>query len=62
MIGDAGPSLEQLRAEASYARERLALYRRRVLLGQGDPRRLAELKRIADGALKRLRRAEDSSG
>lgn len=52
------PPLDELRAEARYASERLALYRRKVLLGHGDPRRLAELERIAEGALKRLRRAE----
>jgi hypothetical protein len=52
----AGPSIEELRAEARYADQRLALYRRKVLLGRGDARRLAELERIADGAGERLRR------
>src|SRR3954466_14950419 len=41
-----GASLEELRAEAEHAAQRLALYRRKVLLGQGEPRRLAELERI----------------
>jgi len=62
MSGNPVPSLDHLRAEERYARERLALYRRRALLGRGDPRRLAELERIADGALKRLRHAEDAAG
>jgi hypothetical protein len=30
------PSLEQLSAEAVHASQRLALYRRKVLLGRGD--------------------------
>jgi hypothetical protein len=49
-----GASLEELRAEAEYAGQRLALYRRKMLLGQGDPRRLAELERISTGATARL--------
>jgi len=51
------PSLAELDALAQHARERLALYRRRVNLGRGDPRRLAELERIAKGAADRARRA-----
>lgn len=62
MNGPAEPTLDQLRVESRYARDRLALYRRRVLLGRGDPRRLAELQRIADGALQRLQRAEQARG
>ena len=53
----AEPSIADLRAEAAHASQRLALYRRRILLGRGDPVRLAELQRVADGADQRLRRA-----
>jgi hypothetical protein len=52
------PSLEELRAEAAHASERLALYRRRVLLGRGDQRVLASRQRTFDGATDRLRRAQ----
>jgi hypothetical protein len=51
------PSLAELRALSEHAAHRLALYRRRVYLGQGDPKHLAELERIAAGAADRLRRA-----
>jgi hypothetical protein len=54
-----GVSLEELRAEDKHAAQRLALYRRKVLLGQGEPRRLAELERISEGAADRLERARD---
>jgi hypothetical protein len=57
-----GASLEELRAEASHAAQRLALYRRQVLLGRGDPRRLAELERISVAAAERLTRAREPSG
>jgi hypothetical protein len=50
--------LAELRAEARYAGERLALYRRRVLTGRGDARTLAERERAATGATDRLERAE----
>ena len=53
-----GASLEELRAEAEYAAQRLALYRRKVLLGRGDTRRLDELERISTGAADRLKRAQ----
>ena len=53
------PSLEELRAEAAHAAERLALYRRKVLLGQGDQRVLASRERVAHGAAERLRRANE---
>ena len=53
-----GAPLEELRAEAEYAAQRLALYRRKMLLGQGDARRLAELERISTGAAARLERAQ----
>lgn len=51
------PTLAELTALARYATERAALYRRKVLIGRGEPRRLAELERIAAGADSRLRRA-----
>ena len=51
------PSLAELEAGATHARQRLALYRRKVLMGNGEPRRLAELERISDGAAARLRDA-----
>jgi hypothetical protein len=53
------PSVEELRALADHAEQRLALYRRRTYVGRGDPQRLAELERIAEGAGARLRRALD---
>jgi hypothetical protein len=52
------PSVAELRALAEHAANRVALYRRRVYLGQGDPKHLAELERIAAGAADRLRRAQ----
>jgi hypothetical protein len=51
-------ALAELKAEASYAAERLALYRRRMLMGNGEPRVLAERERIAAGAAERVKRAE----
>jgi hypothetical protein len=51
------PTLAELQALADHASQRLALYRRRMYLGRGDARRLAELERIATGAAARLRRA-----
>jgi hypothetical protein len=53
------PSLDELRALSEHAAHRLALYRRRMYVGRGDPQRLAELERIAQGAAERLRRARD---
>jgi hypothetical protein len=50
-------SLVELRAASQHASLRLALYRRRTYLGRGDPQRLAELERVAQGASERLRRA-----
>jgi hypothetical protein len=52
------PSVAELRALAEHAMKRLALHRRRVYVGRGDPQELAELERIAQGAADRLRRAE----
>jgi hypothetical protein len=56
------PSLAELAAEADHASQRLALYRRRVNLGRGNPQRLAELQRVADGAASRLQRARRAAG
>jgi len=53
-----GASLEELRAEAKHAAQRLALYRRKILLGRGDVHQLAELERISTGAAARLKRAQ----
>ncbi len=53
------PSLPELRAAAADAERRLALYRRRVYLGRGEPGRLAELERIAAGAASRVRAASE---
>jgi hypothetical protein len=50
-------SLVELRAASEHASLQLALYRRRTYLGRGDPQRLAELERVAQGAAERLRRA-----
>jgi hypothetical protein len=52
------PSLEELRAESRHAAERLTLYRRRMYLGRGEQRLLAQRERVAQGAADRLRRAE----
>jgi hypothetical protein len=49
-------ALAELKAEARYAAERLALYRRRMLMGNGEPRVLAERERAAAGAADRLKR------
>lgn len=54
-------ALAELRAEASYTAERLALYRRRMLTGKGEPRVLAERERAAAGAAERLKRAQAGS-
>jgi hypothetical protein len=50
---------EQLREEARYRRERLALYRARLYAGRAtSQRKLRELQRSSDGAAARLQRAE----
>ena len=51
-------SARDLRAIAAHAETRAALYRRKILLGRGEPRRLAELERIAAGAARRAKDAE----
>jgi hypothetical protein len=55
------PTLVELIAEERYARERVALQQRRMDFGKGDPRRMAELQRIAENAAQRLaaRRSRD---
>jgi hypothetical protein len=51
-------SVDELRAEARYQRDRLALYRRRGLIGKpSSSTRLRELERLAASAGDRLRRA-----
>jgi hypothetical protein len=50
---------EQLRDEARYRSERLALYRARLYAGRAlSQSKLRELQRASDGAAGRLRRAE----
>jgi len=56
------PSLEDLKAVAVHAQQRASLYRRKVLMGVGEPRRLAELERISTGAAGRLRAARRREG
>ena len=51
------PTVNELRELAEHAARRVSVYRRRVYLGRGDARELAELERIADGAAARLHRA-----
>ena len=52
------PNLEELRAEARYRRDRLALYRARLLTGRpATQTRLRELERLAASADARLDRA-----
>lgn len=52
------PTVAELTALARHATDRVALYRRKLFAGRGEPQRLAELQRVADGAVKRLRRAK----
>jgi hypothetical protein len=52
--------LEELREEARYRRERLALYKARLYGGRAlSESKLRELQRASDGAGARLRAAED---
>ena len=52
------PSIDELRAEANYARDRLTLYRRRALTGKETTQmRMRELERAAEAAQARLQRA-----
>jgi hypothetical protein len=50
-------SIGELDALAAHARQRLALYRRRIYLGRGQDTKLAELERISAGAQERAQRA-----
>ena len=53
------PRVEDLRAEARHARERVSLYRAKAYGPRPTSRaRLRELERVADGAEARLERAE----
>jgi hypothetical protein len=56
MPRDLQPSIGELEGLVSYAERRVALYRRRVYAGAGEPTHLAELERIHAGAVKRLQR------
>jgi len=59
MISRESERLADLREEARYRRERLALYKARLYAGRASRRdKLRELQRAADGAAARLRRAE----
>ena len=53
------PSIAELQAEADHARDKVALYRRKLYAGRGEMRRLAELEREAAGASGRLARARE---
>lgn len=50
-------AVAELDALATHARQRLALYRRRIYLGRGQATKLAELERISAGAQERAQRA-----
>jgi hypothetical protein len=53
------PSLDELRNEARYHRERLALYKARALTGKlTTPTRMRDLERASESAAARLSRAE----
>jgi hypothetical protein len=59
MTDSAAERLEDLREEARYRRERLALYRARVYAGRPlREDKLRELQRASDGADARVRRAQ----
>jgi hypothetical protein len=55
------PSVAEFAALARHAATRVALYRRRVYLGRGEPRKLAELERVSAGAHDRWKRARRAS-
>jgi hypothetical protein len=46
--------MAELSAEATHTASRVALYEQKIYSGRGDERRLAELRREADGAAERL--------
>jgi hypothetical protein len=52
---DTNQAQQELETLARRARERLALYRRRIYLGRGEERRKAELERELQGAESRRR-------
>jgi hypothetical protein len=57
--GNVANELQRLEAEARYHRDRLALYRARLLSAHPtSPARLRELERISAGADARLRQAQ----
>jgi hypothetical protein len=59
MISSESERLADLREEARYRSERLALYKARLYAGRAlRADKLRELQRAADGASARLRRAE----
>jgi hypothetical protein len=52
------PDLEHLEAEVRYHRDRLRLYRQRIVSAKPtSPARLRELERVADAAVERLKSA-----
>lgn len=56
-------TLERLRAEASYRRGRLDLYRQKMYAGRAEnASRLRELQRESDGAEARLKAARAAAG
>jgi hypothetical protein len=58
----AGADIEQLRAEARYARERRDLYRAKMYGPRPtSPGRMRELERALEGAAARLQRAEQEA-
>jgi hypothetical protein len=58
-----GQRHEQLRAEASYHRQRLEVYRARFYGGRArNPARLEEFQRVSDEAAARLQQAREASG
>jgi len=62
-VGLSAPDLRELEAEARYHRDRLALYRARVLSAKpASAERLRELQRISDAADARLRHAARRGG
>lgn len=59
----ASATMEQLLADARYARERYELYKARAYSGRPvSPSKLRELERAHHGAQSRLRRAQTADG
>jgi hypothetical protein len=57
-----GITLDELRVEARYDRDRLALYRAKALTGRPtNPSRMRELEHAAEASEQRLRRALDEA-